>query len=319
MISKIKTKSSYSRYLRENLNWILLFLMIVYAFFFTNGFFTSSNLANLFRRVSINGIMTIGFSVVLLTGGFDLSIGAILSLCAVIALGIEPSMGPVLSILIPIIIGTLLGMLNGFLMKLTRGETGEAFLITLGTGLIAASVALTYTKGRELYGAQNEFMSYIGSGNLLGIPVSAFIWIVAMIIVQFFLKKTISGKHVILCGANKKAAFVSGVNIGKIKFWAFTFAGTMASIAALLLVAKQASASPRSGDGADFDAAIASIVGGNSLIGGKGGMIQVFIGVMIYGLITNITNLAGISTVYQYIIRGLVLIIAILLDNFKER
>jgi ribose/xylose/arabinose/galactoside ABC-type transport system permease subunit len=306
---------------RDNTNLLLLFVMIVAGSIMTEHFFTFSNMMNLFNRVSINGIMAIGFTLTFLVGGFDLSIGATLSLAAILCIMVEKRTGmPLHGFLTAISAGAVMGLFNGFLMKLTRGEAGEAFLITLGTSLVGTSLAMTFCGGLDVYGTGAPWYRLIGQVRIGGlVPSATFIWFVIMVLVQVVVKRTRLGKHMLLTGANKHAAFLSGINIGKMKILAFTLAGILAAVAAIVMAARTTAASPRSGAGADFDAAVATIIGGNSLIDGKGGMVQVFIGVLTYGLITNILNLMTVESHVQYIVKGLVLLLAICLDKLKER
>lgn len=304
---------------RDNTSVLLLIFMILLGTVLTDGFLTIDNFINLFRRVSVNGILAVGFSLVLLVDGFDLSLGGTLSVCAVLLLGLQHSIGMPLAMAAAILTGAAFGALNGLLMKITRGGSGEAFLITLGTQLIGFSVALTYTKGYDLVGLNDDWYAQIGQGTFLGIPVAALIWFAIMIMVQILIKKTAWGRSLLMTGGNKKAAYLSGIDVNKIKFIAFTLAGISAALGAVILTSRTTAASPRSGVDADFDAAIAAIIGGNSVEGGKGGMVQVFIGVTIYGLITNILNLLGVDSVVQYIVKGCILVLAIALDKLKRR
>ena len=305
---------------RDNTSLLLLIALVIAGAVMSENFFSWTNLMNLMRRISVNGVMTIGFTLTLLVGGFDLSIGCTLSMCAVLCVGIEQSSGSAaLGMLAAIGAGIALGALNGGLMMLTRGGSGEAFLITLATGMVGTAIALTYCSGLDIYGVNAPWYKAIGQGNVATFPIAAIIWIVIMIIMQVIIKKTKFGRQMLLAGANKKSAYLAGVDVNWMKFVGFTLAGLMAAIAAIIMTSRTTAASPYSGNGADFDAAIASIVGGNSLIGGKGGMVQVLIGVLIYGLITNILNLIGVDSVVQYIVKGGILLLAICLDKLKRR
>jgi ribose/xylose/arabinose/galactoside ABC-type transport system permease subunit len=305
---------------RDNTNLLILLVMIAAGSVMTEHFFTIDNIMNLFNRVSINGIMAIGFTLTFLVGGFDLSIGSTLSLAAVLCISVERKTGlPFMGFLAALSAGAGMGLLNGILMKITRGEAGEAFLITLGTSLVGTSLALTYCSGLDIYGTNAPWYRLLGQGHIGRLPIATCFWFVILIIVQIVIKRTVAGRHMLLTGANKHAAFLSGVNVGRIKIVAFTLAGMLAAVAAIVMAARTTAASPRSGSGADFDAAIATIIGGNSLIDGKGGMVQVFIGVLIYGLITNILNLMGVESHVQYIVKGIILLFAICLDKLKKR
>lgn len=305
---------------RDNTNLLILIALVVAGALLSSTFFSWTNLMNLMRRVSVNGVMAIGFTMTLLVGGFDLSIGATLSLCALLCVGVEKSSGSAaLGMAVALTAGLAMGALNGLLMMITRGGSGEAFLITLATGMVGTAIALTYCSGLDIYGVSAGWYKAIGQGNVATFPIAAIIWIVLMVIMQVVIKKTRFGRKLLLSGANKKSAFLVGINVNAMKFAGFAFAGLMAAVAAIIMTARTTAASPYSGNGADFDAAIASIVGGNSLVGGKGGMVQVLIGVMIYGLITNILNLTGVDSVVQYIVKGAILLLAICLDKLNRR
>lgn len=305
---------------RDNTNLILLLVMIVAGAVMSENFLTYSNLMNLLRRVTVNGIMAIGFTMTLLVGGFDLSIGSTMSLCAVLCVGFENNYGSAgLAMAVAMGAGCGMGLINGLLMKLTRGGSGEAFLITLATSMIGGSLATTYCNGSELYGVHASWYKALGQANIAGFPVSAIIWIALLVLFQVIIKKTQFGRRLLLSGANKKSAYLAGVNVGAMKIIAFTLAGAMAAVAAVIMSSRTTGASPNSGAGGDFDAAIASIIGGNALVGGHGGMVQVFIGTITYGLITNILNLLGVASVVQYIVKGGILLLAICLDNLKKR
>ena len=305
---------------RDNTNLLILIALVVAGALLSDTFFSWTNLMNLMRRVSVNGVMAIGFTMTLLVGGFDLSIGATLSLCALLCVGVEKSSGSAaLGMAAALAAGLGMGALNGLLMMITRGGSGEAFLITLATGMVGTAIALTYCSGLDIYGVSAPWYKAIGQGNVATFPIAAIIWIVLMVIMQVVIKKTRFGRRLLLSGANKKSAFLVGINVNAMKFAGFAFAGLMAAVAAIIMTARTTAASPYSGNGADFDAAIASIVGGNSLVGGKGGMVQVLIGVMIYGLITNILNLTGVDSVIQYIVKGAILLLAICLDKLNRR
>jgi ribose transport system permease protein len=305
---------------RDHTNLLLLITLIIAGALLSENFFSWTNLMNLMRRISVNGVMAIGFTMTLLVGGFDLSIGATLSMCAVLCVGIEKTSGSAaLGMTVAICAGLAMGAFNGILMMITRGGSGEAFLITLATGMVGTAIALTYCSGLDIYGVNADWYKAIGQGNVATFPIAAIIWIVLMVIMQVIIKKTQFGRRMILSGANKKSAYLVGIDVNGMKLFGFTMAGLMAALAAIIMTSRTTAASPYSGNGADFDAAIASIVGGNSLVGGKGGMVQVLIGVMIYGLITNILNLTGIDSVVQYIVKGLILLLAICLDKLNRR
>ena len=164
-----------------------------------------------------------------------------------------------------------------------------------------------------------DWFKSIGQGDILGFPICALIWICVMVILQIVIKKTTFGRKMLLTGANKKSAFLSGVDVNSVKVIAYVVAGFCCGIAAIIYAARFTSASDGAGVGGDFNGAVCSIIGGNALYGGHGGMVQVFIGTITFGLISNILQLLGLSTAVQYIVQGLILLLAINLDNLKKR
>jgi ribose/xylose/arabinose/galactoside ABC-type transport system permease subunit len=260
----------------------------------------------------------------LLVNGFDLSIGHNMALCAVLCIGFEKNFGGGAGIVIALATGAAMGLVNGLLVKLTRGESSEGFMITLATGMMAQALAKWYCGGSEIIRPQipesQDWFRVLGQGNTIGgFPVCALIWIAIMAILQIIVKKTTFGRKMLLTGANKKSAYLAGINVGAIKVIAYTVAGLCCGIAAIIYSARFNSANDGSGVGGDFNGAVISIIGGNALYGGHGGMVQVFIGAVTFGLITNILQLLGISSAVQFIVQGAVLLLAINLDRLKKR
>ena len=307
----------------NNTNILLMFLLIIIGALTSESFFSGTNLANVLKQITINGMLAVACTMTLLVNGFDLSIGHIMALSAVLCIGFEKTHGGVVAILVALGAGAAVGLINGLLMKLTRGGSGEGFMITLATGMMAQALAKWYCKGSEIIRIQipenQDWFRSLGQGNVLGFPTCALIWIAVMLILQFIIKKTTFGRKMLLTGANKKAAYLAGIRAGWVKVIAYTVAGLICGMAAVLYAARFNSANDGSGVGGDFNGAVISIIGGNALYGGHGGMTQVFIGAVTFGLITNILQLAGIATEVQYIIQGLVLLLAINLDRFKKR
>ncbi len=311
------------RWAMNNTNLLLMFVLIIAGAIASDKFFSGSNLANIFRQITINGMMGVACTMTLLVNGFDLSIGNNMALCAVLCIGFEKSHGGVVGIIVALTVGSLVGLINGLLMKLTRGGSGEGFMITLATGMMAAALAKWYTNGSEIIRIMipenQDWFRQLGQGSLWGFPVCALIWIGVMVILQIIIKKTTFGRRMLLTGANKKSAYLAGINAGWIKVIAYTVAGFVCGLAAVIYAARYNSASDGSGAGLDFNGAVVAIIGGNALYGGHGGMMQVFIGAVTFGLITNILQLLGVATNLQYVIQGVILLLAINLDRMKKR
>ena len=314
---------SVGQWAMNNTNVLLMFLLIIIGAVTSQNFFSGSNLANVLRQITVNGMLAVACTMTLLVNGFDLSIGHCMALSAVLCIGFEKQYGGVVAIIVALGAGTLMGLVNGLLMKLTRGGSGEGFMITLATGMMAQALAKWYCNGSEIIRVaipeNQDWFRFLGQGNLGGFPVCAMIWIGLMLILQFIIKKTTFGRKMLLTGANKKSAYLAGINAGNVKVIAYTVAGLVCGMAAVLYSARFNSASDGAGVGGDFNGAVISIIGGNALYGGHGGMVQVFIGAVTFGLITNILQLAGIRSEVQFIIQGAILLLAINLDRFKKR
>lgn len=311
-------------WVRNNTNILLMFALIIVGALTSENFFSGHNLANVLRQITINGMLAVACTMTLLVNGFDLSIGHCMAMCAVLCIGVEKNTGNgVTAIIVALLAGSAMGLFNGIMMKLTRGGSGEGFMITLATGMMAQALAKWYSQGSEIIRIQipeaQDWFRVLGQGDLWGFPVCALIWICVMIILQIIIKKTTFGKKMLLTGANKHAAFLAGINAGRIKVIAYTIAGFCCGIAAIIYAARFNSASDGAGVGGDFNGAVCSIIGGNALYGGHGGMVQVFIGTVTFGLITNILQLLSVSTSVQYIVQGAVLLLAINLDHLKKR
>lgn len=311
-------------WVKNNTNILLMFVLIIAGALTSKNFFSTGNLFNVLRQVTVNGMLAVACTMTLLVNGFDLSIGHNMALCAVLCIGFEKTTGNSgIAIAVALGAGLLMGLVNGLLMKLTRGGSGEGFMITLATGMMAQALAKWYCDGSEIIRMkipeEQDWLGFLGKGDIGGFPMCALIWIVIMIVLQVIIKKTTFGRKMLLTGANKKSAYLAGIDVGKMKVIAYTVAGLCCGIAAVLYAARFNSASDGAGTGGDFNGAVISIIGGNALYGGHGGMVQVFIGAITFGLITNILQLAGISTAVQFIIQGAILLLAINLDKLKKR
>lgn len=308
---------------KNNTNILLMFLLILVGAFTSKNFFSTGNLFNVLRQVTVNGMLAVACTMTLLVNGFDLSIGHNMALCAVLCIGFEKNFGGGAGIVIALATGAAMGLVNGLLVKLTRGESSEGFMITLATGMMAQALAKWYCGGSEIIRVQipesQDWFRFLGQGNIGGFPMCALIWLVVMVILQVIIKKTTFGRKMLLTGANKQSAFLAGINVGKMKVIAYTIAGLICGMAAVIYAARFNSANDGAGVGGDFNGAVISIIGGNALYGGHGGMVQVFIGAVTFGLITNILQLIGVSSDVQFIILGAILLLAINLDRFKKR
>ena len=322
-VSRRLDQASAWEWIQNNTNVLLMLLLIVIGACTSKNFFSTGNLFNVLRQITVNGMLAVACTMTLLVNGFDLSIGHNMALCAVLCIGFEKSYGGAAGIAIALATGAAMGLVNGLLMKLTRGESSEGFMITLATGMMAQALAKWYCDGSEIIRVQipenQDWFRFLGQGSIGGFPMCALIWLVLMVILQIVIKKTTFGRKMLLTGANKKSAFLAGINVGRMKVIAYTIAGLVCGMAAVIYAARFNSANDGAGVGGDFNGAVISIIGGNALYGGHGGMVQVFIGAVTFGLITNILQLMGVSSDVQFIVLGAILLLAINLDRFKKR
>lgn len=304
--------------MRENINLMILIGMLILGTVISPNFLTARNLMNVLRQISVNGVMAVGFTFVALAGGFDLSIGATLAVCGCFATGLLLKTNMAVAITVALLAGAAIGLANGILLKITRGALSETFLITLGMSLVGTCIAMTYTGGFSVNVAKGHPYRFIGQGTIAGIPFSVILLVIIMLAGQIVLSKTSYGRKIYLTGGSKETAFASGINVSWIKTSVFMIAGVLAAVAGIMQSSRTTTAVYSMGDGADFDACIACFIGGNKCGGGKGGMFQTLIGVIIFGLISNILNLGGVESSAQQILKGAILLLAIVLDGFKR-
>lgn len=283
------------------------------------SFLDPNNLLNLLRQVSINGLIAFGMTFVILTGGIDLSVGAILALTSALsAMMITSGLPTLIAMLIGIIFGGLLGGLNGLII--TKGGAAP-FIASLATMTIFRGATYVFTNGNPITSKamNNSFIfQFIGRGYFFGIPVPVIIMLISFFILYILLHKMTFGRKTYALGGNEKAAFVSGIKVNITKTWIYVISGIMSSAAGMILISRLSSAQPDAGTGFEMDAIAAVVLGGTSLAGGRGRIFGTLIGALIIGTLNNGMNLIGISSFYQQIVKGIVIIIAVLLDRRKK-
>ncbi|TDX51569.1 ABC transporter permease [Orenia marismortui] len=290
--------------------------LIIVMSFLSEYFLTVHNLMNVTRQVSINAVLALGMTFVILTGGIDLSVGSVLALSSVITAGLMSSgMNIALVLIIGIGVGTLLGLLNGILVA--KGKM-QPFIVTLGMMTIARGLTLIYSNGRPISGFDKAFR-FLGAGHLLGIPVPVIIMFALLAVSYVVLKKTPFGRYVYAIGGNEKATELSGINTDKIKIGVYAISGFLASISGIILASRLNSAQPTAGTGYELDAIAAVVLGGTSLAGGQGGIVGTIIGALIIGILNNGLNLLNVSSFYQLVAKGAVILIAIFLDTRSQK
>jgi ribose transport system permease protein len=293
-----------------------LFLLVVIVSILNPSFLEPLNLLNLLRQVAINALIAFGMTFVILTGGIDLSVGAILALSSALTAGMMVAgVDPIIAIIVGCILGALMGMVNG--LFITKGKMAP-FIATLATMTIFRGLTLVYTGGNPITGlGDNYLFQLFGRGYFLGIPVPAITMILAFVILFILLHKTPFGRKTYAIGGNEKAALISGIKVPKVKIMIYSLSGMLAALAGAILTSRLNSAQPTAGTSYELDAIAAVVLGGTSLSGGKGRIFGTLIGALIIGTLNNGLNLLGVSSFYQMVVKGIVILIAVLLDRKK--
>ena len=314
-MSNFKTKMKEN----QNLGTILaLIILMVFVSILNPAFLQSNNLLNLMRQLIINGFIALGMTFVILTGGIDLSVGSTLALTSAIFAGLlQNGMNTGLAILIALVLGLVLGLLNGILI--TKGKLAP-FIVTLATMTIFRGLTLVYTDGRPIAGPRDDFaFKFLGKGQFLGIPFQVILFILAFLVLWMILNKTALGRKIYAVGGNEKASFISGINIDKVKIWVYVISSLMAVLSGLVLTSRLNSAQPTAGVAYEMDAIAAVVLGGTSMTGGSGSLTGTLIGILILGVLNNGLNLLGVSSFYQQIVKGIVILIAVLIDRKRNK
>ncbi len=293
-----------------------LIVLVVIVSILNPSFLEPLNILNLLRQVAINALIAFGMTFVILTGGIDLSVGAILALSSALTAGmIVSGLDPMLAIIIGCILGGVMGMVNG--LFITKGKMAP-FIATLATMTIFRGLTLVYTGGNPITGlGDNYLFQLFGRGYFLGIPVPAITMILTFVLLFIILHKTPFGRKTYAIGGNEKAALISGIKVPNVKIMIYSLSGMLAALAGAILTSRLNSAQPTAGTSYELDAIAAVVLGGTSLSGGKGRIFGTLIGALIIGTLNNGLNLLGVSSFYQMVVKGIVILIAVLLDRKK--
>lgn len=290
-------------------------------------FLTFGNLRNILLQISVNVCLSIGMTLVILTGGIDLSVGSILAFAGAVTAGLLKDgltlslFGKVLqftpfgAIVAGILAGLALGLFNG--LAITRLRV-PPFIATLGMLGIARGLTMLWTDGHPITNLGTQF-GFIGVGIWLGIPMP--IWISAGLVALFYFvsRSTTLGRYIYAVGGNEKATAYSGVNVDRVKLWAYALGGALAAVAGLIITARLNTADPKVGTGYELDSIAAVVIGGTSLSGGRGSIFLTVIGCLIIGVLNNGLSVLDVSAYWQLVIKGLVLIAAVAADRIGSR
>ena len=307
-------KKKITDYLQDQGALIALILLVVGISIISPEFRTGSNFLSLLRQSSINGLIAFGMTCVILTDAIDLSVGSVLALSTVLCAGMISSGVPAgAAMLLALVIGTALGAVSGLLV--TKGRL-QAFIATLITMTVYRGATMIYTGGKPISNLGDSFvLKLVGRGNFYRVPIPAILLFLVFVGFYFLLNKTTFGRAVYATGSNWKCAKLAGIDIHKTKIIVYAISGFMSALAGLILLSRLGSAQPQLGDGFELDAIAAVALGGTSMSGGRGKIYGTLIGVLIISVLNNGLNILGVSSYYQDVIKGFVILVAVLSDR----
>jgi ribose transport system permease protein len=293
-----------------------LLVLCVGLWIATPYFATAANLANVAEQSAVVGVIAIGMTFVILTGGIDLSVGSLVALAGVvIGSSLQRGLPVVLASLLGIAAAVLAGCVNGVMV--TRGSL-PPFIATLGMMSVARGAALMLSDGRPISGFPDT-LRVLATGRPLGIPAPVLLMLVLYAMAYVMLTRTVLGRHIYAIGGNEEASEMAGIHVWRVKIIAYAVSGLSAAVCAMLLVARLDSAQPIAGIGYELDAIAAVVIGGTSLLGGAGSVLGTLIGALIMSVLRNGLNLLGVSSYLQQVAIGAVIIAAVLIDMALRR
>jgi ribose/xylose/arabinose/galactoside ABC-type transport system permease subunit len=312
-MSEKKQNNNLNSFKELGIFFAFIIILAVLMILSPKAFARPANLINILKQASINGILAAGMMYVIISGGIDLSVGSIVALSGVIAASFaHPGEYPlIVPILLAVLAGSVVGLING--VGVAYGNI-PPFIVTLGTMTIVRGVALIAARGQPVFNVTKEFEK-ISGGFIFGtIPNLVVYFVVITLVLAFVLTRTVFGRRVYAIGGNETAAKVSGINVEKIKLLVYTLCGFLAGIAGLLLASRIISGNPTSGQSYELDAIAAVIIGGVSMSGGSGKWYGTVIGALMIAVISNGLDILNVSSHFQLIIKGLIIIVAVLVD-----
>ncbi len=292
---------------------IVVSIVMVFA---SNSFLSASNISNILRQVSINALIAVGMTYVILTGGIDLSVGAVMALAGTLAAGLMAGgMNGVLALIICLLVGLAFGLANGAFVAFAGMPP---IIVTLATMGIARGLGLIYTGGYPISGLPT-WINWFGEGSVLGLQAPIFIMIVVYILGWVLLERTPFGRYVYAIGGNETATRLSGVRVARSKLIIYAISGLTAAIAAVVLTGRLMSGQPNSGQGFELDAIAAVVLGGTSIAGGRGSLIGTLLGALLLGVLNNGLNMVGVNPYVQTVVKGAIILLAIYIGRERRK
>ena len=295
---------------------ICIIILIIVTGIIQPEFFAWSNMVNILRQISVNGIVACGMTICIMSGCYDLSVGSIVSMTGVFAiLAVNAGYNDLVCIGIGLGIGLIAGIFNGALIAAINGRSGEAFIITYGTQTVLAAIALFPSKGLFIAGrVPDGLFKMMGLNNA---PI--YIFLVVALILHFVISKTQYGRNLCFIGNNMNAAKMSGIRVKFNRITYYAISGLLAGLAGIVLCSRVTSSNPTAGTGYEMNAIAAVVVGGNSASGGSGSILRTVVGAIVIGVMGNALNILGFSTNYQLIVKGILIVLAVALDIISKK
>jgi ribose transport system permease protein len=294
---------------------IILIVMIIVMSIVSDDFLSVGNLFNIVRQFTVHGVLACGMTIVIIGKGVDLSAASILALCAVVNVMLQ-SFGYVTAIAAAMAVGFTCGLINGYLI----GKLKANFIIvTLGTQIFYKGVALIISGGRNLRSRPEPIFHFIGDESILGIPVLTFFLVIIMVFVGILLQKTIAGRRLYAVGLNDRASKVAGINTSKVVMWSYIINGLLIGVASIIITSRLPRIRVGTASEYLFDVITIVVLGGTALSGGVGGIYKTAVGLLIFAIINNGMALLSIPFEYQQLIKGIILILAVLYDEYNRR
>jgi len=336
-LSAVRGSRSLGQFLMDYNLYVVLASLLLISSLVSPAFFTTSNLMNLLLRCSFNGVISIGVTFVILTGGTDLSVGSIFAFAGVFlatlqhghyfqfmpeltvsfeqAAALDPVLPLLPAILLTVAVGGVIGLLNGILITKFRMPP---FAATLGTMVAVRGLAFTYAGGFPIP-ELTEGVKWLGAGEIGLLPVPVVVWVLLVFLTWLILRSTVFGKSIYAVGGGERAAHFSGVDTDRVRIAAYVISGMTAALAGVMMAGRMNAAEPREGSGYELDAIASVAIGGTLMSGGKGGIIGTVAGAIVLGLIANILNLTNVPPYPQQITKGIIILGAVFAQRFMSR
>lgn len=314
-------KNGVVKYFKDNIGIIIaLVAMFIFLTVFPSTrstFLTPKNMFNILRQNASNLFLATGMTMVIILGGIDLSVGSVIALSGVVAAGCVVNFGlpEAVGFIAAIAVGAAVGLFNGFIICKTDIPP---FIVTLASMNITKGIALVLTGGAPIRCMTDAF-KFPGAGYVGPVPTPVILMFIIFILAALMINKTQLGRHIYAVGGNVQAAKFSGISVQKVKFIVYAYTGVMAGIAGVVIASRLYSGQPTAGDGAEMDAIASVVVGGTSMSGGSGRIGGTLIGVLIIGVLNNGLNLMGVDSNFQYIVKGLVILLAVYVDFLRNK